>query len=153
VWPGIFGAGGRAATGRVDVTDYGLVVCQWLSHLRILMKHWSSRRIVALVLGVFLALEMSLSAVQASEMAVQMAMASDAGASGQGDCDGCGSDDDAANAVACSSVLNCSSVALLPVECGLAVIKPAKLFIPISGVARDLTAPPDPYPPKSLDLG
>lgn len=115
------------------------------------MKHWSSRQFIALFLGVLLALGMSLSAVQASEMAVQMVMTSDAGASGQGDCDGC---DDSADAVTCTPVLSCSGMAaLLPAAGGFTVAQAIKQVTPVSGVARDLIAPPDPYPPRSLDLG
>jgi hypothetical protein len=118
------------------------------------MKHWLPRQIVALVLGVFLALGMSLSAIQASDMAVQMAMMSDAGASGQSGCDACGGNgDDRADAVTCSPMLNCFSMAaVLPVQRGLAATDNAELFVSTFGVARDLTAPPDPYPPKSLHI-
>lgn len=117
-----------------------------------MMKHWSSRQIIALFLGVFLALGMSLSAVQAGEMAVQMAMAGDVDMSGQGDCDGCG--DDSVDAVTCSPMLSCSGMAaLLPAAGGLVATQTIKQVTPVSGVARDLTAPPDPYPPKSLNLG
>src|SRR3546814_18367232 len=92
------------------------------------MKDWPSRRILALLLGVFLALGMSLSAIEAGEMGVQMAMASDAGASGQSDCSGCDSGD-GSNAPACSSVLSCSSAAVLPTDRGSAATKPAVLFL------------------------
>lgn len=119
------------------------------------MKHWPSRQFIALFLGVALALGMNLSAVQASEMAVQMAMMGDAGASSQGDCDGCGgSGGDSADAVTCSPVLNCSSMAaVMPTAGGLAVTQTIKQVTPVSGVARDLTPPPDPYPPRSSNLG
>lgn len=94
---------------------------------------------------------MSLSAVQASEMAVQMAMTSDAGASGQGECDGCGgSGDDSADAMACAPMLNCSGMAaVLPMERGLATPQSTAAFSPVASVAHGLTAPPDPYPPRS----
>ena len=120
-----------------------------------MMKYWSSRQFIALFLGVFLTLGMSLSTVQASKMAVQMAMAGDADMSGQGDCDGCGGNsDDSADAVTCAPVLNCSGMAvLLPAAGGLAVTQNIKQGAPVSSVAGDLTAPPDPYPPKSLSLG
>lgn len=119
------------------------------------MKHWSSRQFIALFLGGFLALSMSLSAVHASEMAVQMAMAGDADMSGQGDCDGCGGrGDDSVDAVTCSPMLSCSGMAaLLPAAGVLTVSQTIKQVAPVSGVARDLTAPPDPYPPRSLSLG
>lgn len=117
------------------------------------MKRPSCRRNLALLLAAFLALGMSLSAVQSSEMTVRMAMASDAGAAGQGACNGCAGADDSGHDVSCSSVLICSSAAILPVERGHAVAKLGKMSLPISDVARDLAAPPDPYPPKSLHIG
>lgn len=120
-----------------------------------MLKHWSARHVIALFLGVFLALGMSMSAVQASEMAIQMAMSTDADTSGQGDCDGCGgSGDDSTDAVTCSSVSTCAGMtALLPGTDGLAVFQIIKQGTPVSDVAGDLAAPPDPYPPRSLNLG
>lgn len=95
---------------------------------------------------------MSLSAVQASEMAIQMA-AGEAGASGQGDCDGCGGSGDDGSALTCAPMLSCSGMtALMPVERGLVATHAAEVFVPVSSVARDLIAPPDPYPPRSRDL-
>lgn len=119
------------------------------------MKHRSSRQILALVLGAFLALGMSLSAVQAAENALQMAtMADDADPSGPGNCDGCGGGDDGKGMATCAPVLNCSSMAaVLPVERGLAATHAAEVFVPVSSVAHSLIAPPDPHPPRSHDLG
>src|SRR3546814_3215952 len=96
------------------------------------MKDWPSRRILALLLGVFLPLGMSLSAIEAGEMGVQMVMASDAGASGQSDCSGCDSGD-GSHATACSYVLSCSSDDVLPSDRGSAAIKPSVFFLPIFG--------------------
>jgi hypothetical protein len=103
---------------------------------------------LALFLGVFLALGGGLSAVQAGEMGLQMAMASDTGASGQSGCDGCGSSDDSSNAVSCSSALSCSGAAVLPVANNLAQPRPVDRPLPIAGFAHGLSAPPDPYPPR-----
>lgn len=136
--------------GRV-VTAVRLAVERHCCHIEG-MRDRPSRRILALLLGVFLALGMSLSAVEAGEMGVQMAMASDAGASGQSDCSGCDSGD-GSNATACSSVLSCSSAAVLPGDRTSPATKTAVLFVPIFGVAPGLSAPPDPYPPRSLHLG
>src|SRR3546814_2845829 len=67
--------GGKSVTkGRV-VTAVRLAVGRHCCHIEG-MKDWPSRRILALLLGVFLALGMSLSAIEAGEMGVQMAMAS-----------------------------------------------------------------------------
>src|SRR3546814_17303750 len=117
------------------------------------MKLWSSRRFLALFLGVFLALGMGLSAVQAGEMSVQMAMPSDAGAAGQSDCTGCNGGDDSSNAATCSSVLSCSSAAVLPGDRASVATKPSALFMPLVDFAPGLSAPPHPYPPTSPHLG
>lgn len=115
------------------------------------MKIWSLRQFVALFLGAFLALGMSLSAVQASEMAVQMAMTSDADASDQGSCDNCGgSGGDTADAVTCAPMLNCSGMAAaLPMERGFVAPLSTKALPTASRVAHGSIAPPEPYPPRS----
>lgn len=119
-----------------------------------MMKHRSSRQILVLVLGVFLALGMSVSAVQAAKNAFQMATtADDAGTSGPGNCNGCGGGDSGKGMATCAPVLNCGSMAaVLPMESALATVRPADLFNPVSNVARSLTATPDPYPPRPHDL-
>src|SRR3546814_13660278 len=69
------------------------------------MNRWPSRRAFSLMLGVLLALGMSLSAAQAGGMVVKMvSMASDMGAPGHDGCDGCGSDDGKVATGACLSV-------------------------------------------------
>lgn len=116
------------------------------------MKRWSSRQVFLLLLGAFLALGMSLSAVQAGEMSVKMAVASDARTSGQGSCDGCGARDDSANTMSCPPALYCTGSAVLPAERTVAVTRPSKPFIAIFQPSRDLGSPPDPYPPRFLAL-
>src|SRR3546814_21140714 len=84
------------------------------------MRDWLPGRILALLLGSLLALSTSLSAVQAGEMGLQMAMASDSGVSGQSGCDVCGNSDDSSTAISCSSALGCSGAAVLPVASNFA---------------------------------
>lgn len=114
------------------------------------MKRWSSRRVFALFLGVFLALGMSWSAVQAGDMTVKMALASDMGDPGQGTCNGCG-DDGGTNAANCMPICAASSPALPPVEF-VAFATPAD-DPPIPGFRRShgRASTPDPYPPRSTD--
>src|SRR3546814_13895920 len=69
------------------------------------MNRWPSRRAFSVMLGVLLALGMSLSAAQAGGMVVKMvSMASDMGAPGHDGCNGCGSDDGKVATGACLSV-------------------------------------------------
>lgn len=94
---------------------------------------------------------MSLSAVQSAENAIQMTAMAD-GASGQGNCDGCGGDDGKMGAT-CSPVFNCAGMAaMLPVERRLEIPRAAAVFLLVSSVASGLTAPPDPAPPRSRNL-
>jgi len=117
------------------------------------MKRWTSRQVIAFVLGVFVILGMGLHGFQTSMMAAQMATAVEAGASGMGQCDKCGSEGDA-DVITCTSLLNCSSMAaVLPSAHGFLAGEAGSLIIPMSGPARDLTASPDPHPPRSLELG
>src|SRR3546814_14957754 len=76
------------------------------------MNRWPSRRAFSLMLGVLLALGMSLSAAQAGGMVVKMvSMASDMGAPGHDGCDGCGSDDGKVATGACLSVCTIPALA------------------------------------------
>lgn len=119
------------------------------------VRYLSSHRIFVLLLGLVLALGMSLSALQATEAATQMAtMAGDLGTSGPGSCEGCGDGDDGKSMASCAPVINCGGMAaVISVESGMMTIHADEAFISVSSVARDLTAPPDPYPPRSLNLG
>ena len=56
------------------------------------MKKWSSRWIVVSLLGIMLGAGMTLSAVQANTMTVDMALAGDINPAGDEDCGGCGTD-------------------------------------------------------------
>jgi len=119
-----------------------------------MMKRWSSRRLSALLLAVFLALGMTLSAVQASDMAAKMAMASNMGATGQGGCDACGGGDDGnTKADTCIPMCTASVPALLP--SGFVATAPdvADPHVPGYRFVRGRTPSPDPYPPRFTDFG
>lgn len=120
-------------------------------HVGRAMKKRSVRHVLAALFGVLLALGVSVSAVQAGEMSLQMAMAAEAGASGQGGCDDCAGGDDAG--MTCPSALLCSVIAILPAERGMPAATPARSPDRTFRLARGLAAPPDPYPPRLLQLG
>lgn len=116
------------------------------------MKRHSSRQVFVFLLGVFLALGLSWSAVQAGDMAVKMAMATDMGGSGSGSCDGCGGGDDGnTKAANCMPFCTASSPALPLIE--LAVFTTAADDPPIPGtrLSHGRAFSPDPYPPRSID--
>lgn len=117
------------------------------------MKCGLSRQVFAALLGVFLALGMSLSAVRASDMAAKMAtMAADMGASGQGGCNGCGGGDGSATPATCLSICMASAVAVLPPTVPVTVVSAPDLPLRKDLVSSDRASSPDPYPPRPTDL-
>lgn len=118
------------------------------------MKRWTSRQLIALVLGVMFALGTTLSAVQATDMAVKMsaAVAMGAVAAPDGCGGGCGGDDDAAGAGSCVMVCPNSVQAVVPAA-GAIVTIDAREPRPIGEFASaGRSSHPDPYPPKPVIL-
>lgn len=108
----------------------------------------------ALMLGVFVTLGISLSTVQASDMAVKMASASAMGDSGDGGCGGCdGGGNDGAKGMACAAVCAAPVLAVVPQAFSLTLAQtlrpPMRPYPFLQGAAFS----PDPYPPRSYDLG
>jgi hypothetical protein len=117
------------------------------------MNRWPSRRVFALVLGLFVALGMSLSAVQASDMAVKMALASDMGDAGSHGCTGCGGGDDgAANAGPCLPGCTAPMFAVMPPTSDTMVAQVCHLSLPMAPASQSRASSPDPYPPRFHDL-
>lgn len=117
-------------------------------HIRMMMGRRPSRRLLALLLGVLVALGMSFSAVQASGMAVKMTIASDMSGSGQGGCSGC-TDDGGAQAGMCHPACTVAAVAVLP--SGPVVATAQVLRLPPSSnlVSSGRVSSPDPSPPRA----
>ena len=81
------------------------------------MSGWSRHRTRALLLAVLLGLCISLSFVQGSLMAAEMALAADGGHHGPSGCDGCGgSDHEAMDAGTCLAVCGSATQGLMPGE-------------------------------------
>jgi hypothetical protein len=117
------------------------------------MKRWPLRQVLALMLGVLLALGMSLSAVQASDMALAMAAT---GGAGSDDCSsGCGGDDGGkdAKAMTCAAVCIPPAVAVLAPTPSVAFDHTANVQSEPDSLLPDWASSPDPYPPRSIDLG
>jgi hypothetical protein len=111
-----------------------------------------SRRVFVLLLGIFVVLGMSLSAVQAGEMSVKMTAMSGTGATGH--CKSCGEEGGTAK-----KMTSCGLGCITP---GLALtpqMAPATfLFTSAPPVRRDSllvgrVTPPDTGPPRISDLG
>lgn len=116
------------------------------------MKRWTPRQLIALILGVLFALGVSLSAVQAADMAAKMtAAAMDAAAADR--CNGgCGGDDNAMSAGSCVMVCPNSVQAVVPAV-GPVVMHVPREAPPISeSASAGRSSRPDPYPPKSVLL-
>lgn len=114
------------------------------------------RRIIGIVLGLWLALGMSASVVQASQMAVKMAGAYSASAGDDGACDGCGNDGSGMKMSGCGAALCVTSVvAALPQIQTLTVVSVDDRELPLPTVALLVgsTPSPEPYPPRFCNLG
>lgn len=115
------------------------------------MKRWTPRQLIALVLGVMLALGTTLSAVRAADMAAKMSAAAAMGAAMPDDCGG-GCDDDAAGAGSCVMVCPNSAQAVVPAASPIVAID-AREPQPIGEFASaGRSSHPDPYPPKPVIL-
>ncbi|RUW67022.1 hypothetical protein EOA31_29805 [Mesorhizobium sp. M4B.F.Ca.ET.049.02.1.2] len=118
------------------------------------MKSWSVRQMLVLLLTVLVTMGLGSSVVQASGMATKMAMASDMGASGHGDCGACpAGGKDGSKAMACS--LACAPLIAMPSHGASAPslrLTPA-VFMVRHQLLHGLTSPPDPFPPRTTDIG
>src|SRR5258708_1732553 len=113
-----------------------------------------SRQIFALLLGFFVALGVSPSAVQANGMAAKMSVTSGMGASGHGGCEGGDSGDSGlAKGMACGSICIGPVFAVPPLAFSLSVIPARVMSWREYPHPHDRASPPDPYPPRSGDLG
>lgn len=119
------------------------------------MSNCSIRQIFALMLAVFVTLGLSLSVVGASAMAAKMATSSHMSASVYSDCHDCdGGHSDKGKPMVCT--VGCvSPVSVVFPHIGQATIPwtGMKLLPPKIALLFGSTAPPDPYPPRSIDLG
>lgn len=118
------------------------------------MARWSLRQVFALLLAVFVTVGLSVSVVQASNMAVNMAMSSDMGVSAHHECHDCDGDTGKTRSMVCT--VTC----VAPVSADLPHVGPVSLVtIPTKPVLRRATvlhgstSPPDPYPPRTSDIG
>jgi len=118
------------------------------------MKRWSWHRTRALLLAVLLGLGMSLSFVQGSLMAAEMAVAADGGQHGPSGCDGCGgSDHEDMDAGTCLAVCGTVAQGLLPGEL-LTLPSASRTDIQIARLhLSGQFHSPDHGPPKILILG
>ena len=130
-----------------------LAVFVLISHLFLEMKSLSNRQVLTFVLGVFLALGPILSQVQATEMAVTMAMLDGMPFSEQGGCDGCGGDNGMVNSGSCLPVCTTVCLAVLPAGISLKAVPTPKMTFVNDWSSPGLSLSPDPHPPRLIDIG
>jgi hypothetical protein len=111
----------------------------------------SVRQIFTVLLAVLLTAGLSLTAAQAGNMPMKMHMAA-AGHSGCHDCVGC--DAGKAKAMICASICAASVLATLPQAPPMVVAEiVTTLALPEDEFLVGSMSPPDPYPPRSADIG
>jgi hypothetical protein len=116
---------------------------------------WSARPLLALLIAVCVAAGLAMSPVQASDMAVKMAMGADAGVSSMAmpsddGCSGC-PDQNADNGkmTACPQACVAPAVAVLPDGLAFAIVLPAPRPAPLpTAFLHGWGGTPDPYPPR-----
>jgi phosphotransferase system glucose/maltose/N-acetylglucosamine-specific IIC component len=117
------------------------------------MRHWSARKLFALLLAVFIAAGISVSVAQASSMTVTMATMSEMDMSDHGDCQDCPDQPGDNGMNACGVVCATAVFAVLPA----ATLMPAPRKLAFSAardpLLRGRALLPDPYPPRTSDIG
>lgn len=123
------------------------------------MTHLPARRLLTLLLAVIVTLSMNLSAVQAGGMASEMAkMSAMSGMDNSmpADCQKCPSpskDHCAAMTAVCGPVCATPAVVMLPQESPATLALAQIAFLKRQSLLHGRAYPPDPYPPRSSDIG
>jgi hypothetical protein len=121
------------------------------------MIHFSARRVLTLLLAVLVTLSLSLSAVQASSMAsemAKMAVMSDMDSSMSGDCQKWPNKGNHAAVVGvCGTVCVAPAAAVLPQDSPASVALAQIAFQKRQSLLHGRTSPPDPYPPRFITIG
>ena len=116
------------------------------------MGRWCSRRILALLFGLLLAVGTVVPAVQASDMAPDLATMNCVDATGAICCGDCGGADGDVNADPCLPVCTAGASAVIPAPTILSAADQPQMLAPIQPASRDRASSPDPDPPRTIDL-
>jgi hypothetical protein len=117
------------------------------------MRRALLRQICVLMLGFLVALGTSLSVVQASDMAVNMAMSGHhMSVSGMGDCTSCKHGPDGARMMACDVACVMAMNATMPQFVVLVIQLAEDRSVSQPLAPSGWTASPNPHPPKHIDL-
>ncbi|WP_234841781.1 hypothetical protein [Sinorhizobium meliloti] len=127
--------------------QFGIILC--------LMTHWSARQLIPLLLAVFVAAGMGLSAAQASIMTAKMTTMAEMDMASEAGCLDCPdhSPDTGMKAMACGTVCAAPVLAALPVAESLPAGEKAASLPPGDTLLHGRALPPEPYPPRTSDIG
>ncbi len=121
------------------------------------MINSSARRLLTLMLAVLVTLSLSLSTVAAGSMAsemAKMAAMSDMKSSMSGACQKCSSKSGhAAMVAACGTVCAAPAAAMLPQDSPVVFALAHIDFLKRASLLQGRAAPPEPYPPRSSNIG
>jgi hypothetical protein len=112
------------------------------------MRRWQLRQAFVLVLGLFVALGMSLSTVQATNMAAKMAISGKEMASSASDCSSCAGDMGEAKTMACDAVCVAPVIATAPQTYALRIDRPVDRPLTHAPAIHSWAAAPNPHPPQ-----
>jgi len=132
----------------------GLHSGSFVTKLSSVMAYETARRVFVLLLGVFVTLSVSLSAIQSSGMSAKISMAAEMGTAGDRDCNPCDSGSDGG-----AKAVGCDAICVPPVVAVLPEADPAKIVALTKNLSlpRDAllllgnTSSLDPYPPRPND--
>jgi len=143
-----------AGCQRAERHRHGLFLTQFGVILYV-MTHWSARQLFALVLAVFIAAGMSLSVAQASSMSAQIATMTEMGMSAEGGCQDCPDQpgDSGMKAMNCGVACAAPVFAVLPASVLIPTSERAACFAVDDSLLRGRALLPDPYPPRTSDIG
>ncbi|MDW9488265.1 hypothetical protein GOA64_20355 [Sinorhizobium meliloti] len=140
---------------RAARAHHGLYSHVFGAILSSVMRHWTVRQLSLLLLAVFVAAGMGLSAAQASGMAARMATMSEMAISAGAGCEDCPdqSPDSGMKAMACGTACAAPVLAALPTALPLPSCENAVSLLPRDTLLRGRALPPDPYPPRTSHIG
>ena len=137
-----------------DITSrFSLAAIRRLRHIAEVMKTRFSRQLIVTILALFVGMGMVLSAVQANDMVLKMAMVGDAGSAGANGCTACGGDDGNGKQANCLPACVTTSLGLLPSTVVVALNVAGSSTTSPYTAPRGSTANPDPWPPRLSILG
>ena len=111
------------------------------------------QQLIMTILALLVGMGTVLSAVQANDMVVKMAVAGDPGSSGMNGCTACGGDDGNAKQANCIPACVTTAFGLLPATMSLASDATVSPSMSLHAAPRGSAGVPDPSPPRLSILG